>query len=47
VEKQKDELIIGREEVVDMYIVLKGKVKISAYLPEDIQQVSQVGLGAV
>jgi hypothetical protein len=33
-EKKKDDLIIKKgDEVVDMYIVLEGKVKISAYPP--------------
>ena len=34
VEKEKDELIIQNEnKVVDMYVIIKGKIKLSAYKP--------------
>mmetsp|Transcript_21431 Transcript_21431/g.20603 ORF Transcript_21431/g.20603 Transcript_21431/m.20603 type:complete len:118 (-) Transcript_21431:328-681(-) len=39
VEKEKDELIIQREDnVVDMYVILKGKIKLSAYKPSEVHK---------
>ena len=36
-EKRKDELIIdANDNIVDMFIILKGKVKISAFPPEEV-----------
>ena len=40
-EWKKDDLIISKDdEIVNMYIVLKGKVKISAYPPSEVNKVA-------
>lgn len=39
-EHNKDELIIKEGDPhVDMYIILRGRVKVSAYLPQEVHKV--------
>lgn len=39
-EVKKDDLIISKDDtIIDMYIVLKGKVKVSVYPPDEVSKV--------